>query len=378
MSIQRLKIFVVDDDPVARMVAIQDLTDPSHEFVELESGEDCIAALDQEPDLILMDVAMSGLTGIETCRIIRESGNLCPVIFISAHDNLNFRLDAYDAGARDFVVKPYVAGELRQKVKVAEIELQRQAALSEQINQARQVAFTAMSSMSETAIVHESLRNSFAAHTPQELATSLLNALEQFGLRGFLEIRHSKDTAVYFSHHGACTPLEKSILKHAQSMDRIFQFRSRLIINYPRLSVLITNLPLEDDDRVGRLRDHLAILAQGCDARLIAMESESIRDIQAAGIVKIAKQLAEVLAEVEQTQKEHRISALKIGSTYLDELERTFMHQGLLEAHERELATLAKRSVENFTGLLDEGNSAAERLGQVTKTLRNLMHLDEK
>ncbi|MBV5333424.1 response regulator, partial [bacterium] len=66
-----------------------------------------------------------------------------------------------------------------------------------------------------------------------------------------------------YSSQGKCSPLETSILDHAKGMERIFQFHDRLAINYPGITLLALALPLENPDQVGRLRDHLATLAEG-------------------------------------------------------------------------------------------------------------------
>ena len=373
MSEERFSIFVVDDDPVAQMITVDQLDDPHFDIDAFDSGEACLAALDRKPDLILMDVEMPGRDGISVCRDIRAAGDQhAQVIFISSHDDLETRLAAYDAGGNDYIVKPFAPEELAHKVRVAERSLQNNRGVSQQARLAQHAAFTAMSSLSEMGVVLQFLRASFACPTPEQLASALFAVLGQYALDGIVGIRHDGEE-LYFSSKGACSPLEASIVKHAQGIDRIFQFRDRMAVNYPRVTLLVPNLPLDDADLVGRLRDHLAIIAEGAEARLLAMESDEQRMAQAAAIVRAVSDLTHTLKDIEAQQSAHRFHALELSNAYLEEVERAFVHLGLSEAQEAELIALAKTAIGKFNRLQEDSKSLGEQLQQVTASLQAIV-----
>jgi CheY-like chemotaxis protein len=115
-----LRLFVVDDEPLSRMSLNFDLADPAYKVTEFDNGEDCLAALDQAPDILLLDVQMPGMDGIAVCRTIRATGNdRVQVIFISGHDDPETRQAAFDAGGNDYLVKPYLPEELDRKLRLA-------------------------------------------------------------------------------------------------------------------------------------------------------------------------------------------------------------------------------------------------------------------
>ena len=185
-----MKIFVVDDDPTARMIAVDQLNQPSYEVRELDSGEALLAAMQDTPDLILLDIEMAGMDGIAACYSLRQAGEEhAQVIFVSFCDDIETRLAAYDAGGNDFIVKPYDAEELAQKARVAEGLLIRRTVLVDQAQYARNAAFTAMSSMAEMAVLQDFLRASFNCQTQGELSRAICNAMEQYGLQGLVELR---------------------------------------------------------------------------------------------------------------------------------------------------------------------------------------------
>lgn len=373
MSEQPFRIFVVDDDPVAQMITVDQLDQPGYEVTTYDSGEDCLANLAQSPDLILMDVEMPGRSGIETCRAIREAGDShAQVIFISSHDDLDTRLAAYDAGGDDFILKPFAPEELAQKARVAERAVEQRRGYAQQAAYAQTTAFTVMSSMGEMGAVLQFLRASFDCTSPDGVVRKLFDALEQYGLEGIVETRIALAPMCH-SSRGACSPLESSLIAHARGMDRIFQFRDRLAINYPHVTLLIPNLPIDDPDRVGRLRDHLAILAEGVESRLVALDSERTRLAQAEGILRAVANLSRVLADIDRQQHENRLHTLEVANGYLEDLDKAFVHLGLTEAQEQHLIVLAKAAAERYSKIQDAGKSLGEHLQQVTGELQRML-----
>lgn len=373
MSDRPLVIYVVDDDPAARMIVSFELDGPEYRVVEFEGAAPCLAALArEEPDVLLLDVEMPGMDGIALCRAVREGGyGHAQAIFVSSHDDLDTRLAAYDAGGNDFVVKPYAPEELVRKVKVAEKALAERDGLSSQASFAQQTAFTAMSSMGEMGVVLEFMRQSFTCPSRDALAEAIFQAMGQYGLQSLLEFREG-GTEFCYSSQGGCTALEHSILGHARTLQRIFQFHDRLAINYPHITLLVMNLPLNDPDLVGRLRDHLAILAEAGEARLNAMASESTRLVQAEGIGRAVTELTQTLAEIEAHQGENRLRSLEAINAFQDELDGAFVHLGLSEGQEAALADMARKAMGRIADLLGEDKSLGDRLRGITDQLQGV------
>jgi CheY-like chemotaxis protein len=372
MDADALVVFIVDDDASSRCVATFPFKGGVDRVFEFGSGEACLAALDLQPDIILLDVEMPGLDGITVCRRLREAGCArTQVIFVSIHNDLETRLRSYDAGGNDYIVKPVLPEELAPKVAVARQLLAQQRGLEAQALQASQVAFAAMSSMGELGIVLQFLRNSFASASSRELSAALVDALRQFGLEGLLAAGRGAQR-VCLSTQGACSQLELSILDHAAGLDRLFQFHDRLVVNYPNLCLVVSRLPIADDDHVGRLRDNLAILAEGADARLAAIAGDAVRSAQHRGIDRAVAGLSAVLESVEQQQQEHRLNVLYAMDQYILDLERSFVHLGLTEAQELALSTAARATAAHIGQLLGDGRGVADQLHTVTMGLRQL------
>jgi len=112
-------ILIVDDEPQIRRVMLTTLTSHGYTVVEAASGEEALEKLRSErPDLIILDVNMPGISGIETCAEIRTSSDV-PIIMLTIRNSERDKVQALDAGADDYVVKPFGVQELMARIRAA-------------------------------------------------------------------------------------------------------------------------------------------------------------------------------------------------------------------------------------------------------------------
>ena len=113
------KILVVDDDPQIRRVMKATLVGHSYEVIEARTGEDALEKIPHEmPGLVLLDMNMPGIGGLETCRSIRAASDT-PVIILSVRNSEKDKVAALDAGADDYVTKPFGIEELLARIRAA-------------------------------------------------------------------------------------------------------------------------------------------------------------------------------------------------------------------------------------------------------------------
>ncbi|MEQ9499187.1 MAG: response regulator transcription factor [Deltaproteobacteria bacterium] len=111
------KILIVDDDPHIREVVQYALESAGHVVVAREDGTRGLeAALAEEPELVVLDIMMPGLDGIEVCRRLRTSSAV-PVLFLSAKDEEIDKIIGLEVGGDDYITKPFSKRELVARVK---------------------------------------------------------------------------------------------------------------------------------------------------------------------------------------------------------------------------------------------------------------------
>jgi two-component system, OmpR family, KDP operon response regulator KdpE len=113
------KILVVDDDPQIRRVMRVTLTGRGYEVDDAKDGEMALGKMrDARFDLVLLDMNMPGMGGLETCRAIRAQSEVA-IVMLTVRDTEADTIEALDAGADDYVIKPYNAPELLARIRAA-------------------------------------------------------------------------------------------------------------------------------------------------------------------------------------------------------------------------------------------------------------------
>src|SRR5260370_24903723 len=112
-------ILVVDDEPQIRRVLRTTLSSNGYEVVEAKNGQEAVEfVIRQRPDLILLDVNLPDMSGLEACSKIRSSFE-GPIIMVTVRSSEKDKIGALDSGADDYVVKPFAIGELLARVRAA-------------------------------------------------------------------------------------------------------------------------------------------------------------------------------------------------------------------------------------------------------------------
>lgn len=119
MDTPKIKVLIVDDEHAIRRFLRTALTAHEYEVHEAATGEDAILqTINVRPDLIILDLGLPGMDGIEVTRRIREWAGT-PIIILSVQDQDTDKIEALDAGADDYLTKPFSVGELTARLRVA-------------------------------------------------------------------------------------------------------------------------------------------------------------------------------------------------------------------------------------------------------------------
>ena len=111
-------VLVVDDEPAVRAALERALRIERYDVRLAGDGTEALALLaDRSPDAIVLDVAMPDVDGLEVCRRLRATGDRTPVLMLTARDSVDDRVAGLDAGADDYLVKPFALEELLARVR---------------------------------------------------------------------------------------------------------------------------------------------------------------------------------------------------------------------------------------------------------------------
>jgi two-component system KDP operon response regulator KdpE len=111
------RVLVVDDEPQLRRALGLNLTARGYEVVEVSSGSEVVnAVVEQRPSIILLDLGLPGISGLQVIELLRRWSSI-PIIVLTARDEEASKVQALDAGADDYVSKPFGMGELMARLR---------------------------------------------------------------------------------------------------------------------------------------------------------------------------------------------------------------------------------------------------------------------
>ena len=115
---EHARILVVDDEPAVQNALRRALTLERYEVVEAADGREALEhLLSAQYEAVILDVAMPRMDGLQVCRKLRESGDQTPVLMLTARGDVDDRVAGLDAGADDYLVKPFALRELLARVR---------------------------------------------------------------------------------------------------------------------------------------------------------------------------------------------------------------------------------------------------------------------
>ncbi len=114
-----LPILICEDDAAIRRGLEINLQSDRHETIAVGTGEEALAVLaERDVALVLLDVMLPGISGLDVCRTLRERGATMPIVLVSARGAEREVIQGLEIGADDYIVKPFRIGELRARVRV--------------------------------------------------------------------------------------------------------------------------------------------------------------------------------------------------------------------------------------------------------------------
>lgn len=370
VSTSRLgRVLVVDDNMISIESARQALQ-AHFEVDTADSGEACLeklAAGGNLPDLILLDIEMGGIDGFETCRKLREVHDT-PVIFVTSHDDLPECIKAFDSGGDDFLVKPFDPDVmLRKAQRIVQHQAVRKSLAAEK-ESLSSMAMGFLRNLGDTGVLLAFMRSSLGLSDYEELAKRLLEATANYGVRCHVQVRHDGGRCT-LTPNGNASPLEESVLEKSATMGRIFQFSRRLVVNYDAVSILILDLP-DNEEEHGKLRDNIAILAETAEAiaETIGMRKESA--LRAEALQTAISETAETVESVRQIYAAQQTDTRLSLESMIEDVEKSYFNLGLTELQEARVSNILRDGADRTLTLFEVGIEIDRRLGQILDALR--------
>jgi CheY-like chemotaxis protein len=361
-------LLIVDDDPITCEVLYAALSD--HFNIKItNSGEECLQAIgDFQPKLVILDIDMPGINGYETCRRLRESKHDMPVIFLSACDSLEERLEAFDSGGNDFLTKPTDHQLILRKAQLAIKAKMDKDQIASEKDSYEQMAMTFLDSMGESGVLQNFTRLNFDCPDYATLLTNTLQACQHLSLQCHIQLRFPGGS-LSCTPDGKAGPLEESVLTQVASLGRLFQFKKRLVTNYEHVTIIILNMP-DNTDIAGRIRDNIAVLAEITEAFVNAITLRAESATSAERIRKANLSAGSAIEILRAKYRNQQIETRLLQDDLIHEVEKTYIHLGLTDSQEFSISEVLYKNAEKILFLFEQSEEFEAQFAIILNALK--------
>ncbi len=369
---KKLKVLAIDDEPL-NLDIIEEILEERFEIAQANDGaEGIMVAGDFNPDLILLDVNMPVMDGLETCKRLKadpETSHI-PVVFLSALSRVEERMEGYAAGADDYISKPFDEQELLVKIELALNSKTTKEELEKSSSDAMSMAMTAMSTAGEVGAILQFTRKSFQCVNYKSLAKQLLETCGQYGLKASLRMSSGEEEQ-FFSDEPEVSSLEQKVLTQ-NDQGRFIDFGKRTVVHYKYISLLIKNMPVEESDKYGRMKDNIGLLTEAADARIEGLVMNLKLQEREDMLAKLLNTTREILNDVEYEYRSNGKKNEGIMSDLVQKVESSFMHLGLSDEQEQTLLGILSGAEKESIALYDSGLDLEKRIEFLVNELKGV------
>ncbi|MBL1274959.1 MAG: response regulator [Ectothiorhodospiraceae bacterium] len=355
MDNNEITVFVVDDEPLQSELHTLFLAEAGYQTMRADNGKDALTRITQNPSsvhVILSDVSMPEMDGYEFCRHIKtnEETKDIPFIFVSSLTDIDEKLKGYEVGGDDYVSKPISTDELLEKVKRAASQYEQSIAQKQQLSESFNAAMQAMTYSSDLGQILEFYKNSLNAKSFDELAEHLFRVMNSYQLRSTLHIVTST-SFINIGDRGSVSPLEENVIELARQQDRFWDFGARTMINYENFSLLIKNMPIDDPERYGTLKDSLGSLCNAIEACIKILLFDDTNQQNANVLDAVRETLVGASQSFQSIQKDN----LQTIQDMTDKMDDAIMNLGLSDHQENMIRNIAIDCYEKVDAIFDKG-----------------------
>ncbi|MBL4868528.1 MAG: response regulator [Pseudomonadales bacterium] len=356
VAAKKLQVLIVEDDPVVQKYVSRALSGSYTTIIANNGQEGLNKAREVHPDIVLLDVEMEGMNGYEVCDQLKCTDHTqdIPVVFLSSHSSIRERMLGYEAGALDYLAKPFDKDELLAKLKVITLAQAHERHLKSQARVASETAMQAMQGSSELGRLINFVDSTYKMKEYADLAQCLLGAMRSFSLNCCVYMR-AKEEEYFYTLGGDVKPLEKELLVLlSKGGNRFHDFGCRTQINYPNVSLLVKNMPLDDRDTYGRYKDMLPHIVCAVDTQVKNIITHKTMVKQTDNLAISFNLVNETLSGLTVRLQENENRCLGVMREMVEELDKQVPGMGLEDDQETYLMSLVDHSMARVIEVIDD------------------------
>jgi len=369
------KVLVMGD---ANNDSLVGLLGKQYELEHVESVDDCIRQVSADDvKLVLLNIVDNQQpVWLDVCRQLKDTPSVTdtPIVILARDSELDSKMAYYDAGCDDYVNSESMS-ELQARLMRVIFNKVANDQLKQQLQQANEMAFIAMSDTSDLGVNVQFLLDVNTCDNLDELGMRVFKSLQSYGINCSLQIR-GRHTVKNMEANGMAKEMESVLLQECKDKGRYVDFGRRSIMNYGSVSLLVKNMPMNDDKKYGAIKDNVFSLLQGADARVKALDNLESLAMESLLVKRMAGQMRDLMKDVDSSYKGVMKDIADVVETMADGVESSIQFLGMDERQELALQKIMETGIVDTNRIFNQGMRMDEGLREFLEQVDNVFCSD--
>lgn len=312
--------------------------------------------IEEQKLIVVVDTLVDPTVAQEQVKTLKHHPALShfPVVVLAREGrDLDTRLAFYDAGCDDHIHIQHIA-EIQVRLMKAIFNRIANEQLKHQLNEANEMAYMALSGTSDLGVNIQFLLDINQCENLDQAGLRLFQALKDYGVSGSLQMR-SRFGVKNLEANGMAKDLESTLLDECKDKGRYVDFGRRSIMNYGCVSLLVRNMPLDDPQKYGALKDNLFSMLQGLDARIGALDNVEALQLESQLVARLTSGMTSVMDSIERGYHDVMVRIADTVEDIADGIEREIQFLGMDECQEQVIQQLLEQGIESASQIFNDG-----------------------
>ncbi len=374
MTSARSKLLVIDNEHDVANHLSKGLS-PDFEITVVANPSDAVdRAAAENPNIIILDIELSGRTGYELCDDLKQDSRTqhIPVVFYSNNNSLRERMLGYEMGAVDYIHKITDMNETKAKLSAILAQSAQSFALKEEIAKVEKTAMEALATSSELGKAVRFVEQSYTTAEFDGLASRLMDFCRSLDISVVVMFLTRRGPRFYSSNAAGPAAIETDLIQRLNGNDRFIDFGCRTLVNYPQVSLLVKNMPIENRERYGRLKDAIPFVLGATDAKVRMLDAEAVISAQYGSLTSSIEAAQLTLTTVKENFRRN----LELVNSVMAELTTTIQYDvakmTMNEEDEEHILELVDSTSRKLHIILQENSQTDTILSELVKLLERL------
>lgn len=246
------------------------------------------------------------------------------------------------------LLKPFTPAQLYLQLDLLLRSHQEKQQLNHNAQAANEMAMMALASNSEYGHTIQFIEKSYEAHNTEVLAHQLFAFLNGLGISASIMMQLRDNTLFYDSTGNQPTADEQQLLVGFKDAGRILDFDAQTLINFTQCSLLVKNMPLDDPEKYGRLKDLMPAILGSIDAKLKLLQGEDVVFANAEQTLNAIKRFRRTLFDLANSQNQKNSEALQQVATMSADIYEQLPRLGLEDDQETFIINLIEKTMDDL------------------------------